>query len=112
MPVADEILAALALTPAEVPALAPKARNALLTYLLRWGHYESARRCRQQLLAAHSHRVASRPATLDELSAIKGIGPHKLEQYGQAVLAILGVEQPPPAEDRSSQHPPSLASEE
>ena len=29
------------------------------------------------------------PANLEELDAIKGIGPAKLEQYGQSVLAIV-----------------------
>jgi superfamily II DNA helicase RecQ len=33
--------------------------------------------------------AASRPATPDELIAIKGIGPRKLEQYGPAVLTIV-----------------------
>ncbi len=33
--------------------------------------------------------AASRPASLEELDAIKGIGPAKLEQYGQSVLAIV-----------------------
>jgi ATP-dependent DNA helicase RecQ len=33
--------------------------------------------------------AACQPATLGELAAIKGIGPHKMEQYGQVVLAII-----------------------
>ena len=33
--------------------------------------------------------VASRPATLTELSRVRGIGPAKLEQYGQEVLAVV-----------------------
>jgi ATP-dependent DNA helicase RecQ len=37
--------------------------------------------------------AALRPADLDELAAIKGIGPSKLEKYGQEVLRIVkGVE--------------------
>jgi superfamily II DNA helicase RecQ len=32
--------------------------------------------------------AAARPQTLDELQAVKGVGPKKLEQYGQAVLDI------------------------
>jgi ATP-dependent DNA helicase RecQ len=32
--------------------------------------------------------AAARPQTLDELQAVKGVGPRKLEQYGQAVLAV------------------------
>jgi ATP-dependent DNA helicase RecQ len=33
--------------------------------------------------------AASRPASHEELDAIRGIGPRKLEQYAQAVLAIV-----------------------
>ena len=38
--------------------------------------------------------AAHRPTTLDALVAIKGIGPRKLEQYGQAVLAIVASHEP------------------
>ena len=34
------------------------------------------------------------PKTLDELEQIKGIGPVKLERYGDAVLGVLRGEQP------------------
>jgi len=33
--------------------------------------------------------AASRPTTLDELLSIRGIGPRKLERYGQSVLEIV-----------------------
>ena len=33
--------------------------------------------------------AAARPATLGELGAVKGVGPKKLEQYGQAMLGII-----------------------
>ncbi len=33
----------------------------------------------------------TRPATLDEMAAINGIGPRKLEQFGQAFLAIVAA---------------------
>ncbi len=33
--------------------------------------------------------AALRPADLDELASIKGIGPSKLEKYGQEVLSIV-----------------------
>jgi ATP-dependent DNA helicase RecQ len=33
--------------------------------------------------------AAERPGSLDELAAIRGIGPRKLEQFGADVLAIL-----------------------
>jgi len=32
--------------------------------------------------------AAFRPRTLDELEGIEGIGPKKLEQYGEEILAI------------------------
>lgn len=38
--------------------------------------------------------AANHPTTLDELLAIKGIGPRKLEQHGQAVLAIVRGKDP------------------
>jgi ATP-dependent DNA helicase RecQ len=35
-------------------------------------------------------RIAkNRPTTLEQLNAIKGIGPRKLEQYGATVLAVI-----------------------
>ncbi|HET89529.1 MAG TPA: hypothetical protein ENN99_02145, partial [Chloroflexi bacterium] len=33
--------------------------------------------------------AAHRPVTLDVLSGVKGVGPRKLEQYGEAVLALV-----------------------
>lgn len=33
--------------------------------------------------------AARQPTTPEELLGIKGIGPHKLEQYGQAVLSVV-----------------------
>lgn len=54
----EEILASLALTPAEVPDLPAKTRASLIAYLLRWEHYDIARRCLQQLLVTHSQMVS------------------------------------------------------
>jgi hypothetical protein len=36
--------------------------------------------------------AAARPQTLEELEAVKGVGPKKLQQYGQAVLDITREE--------------------
>jgi ATP-dependent DNA helicase RecQ len=58
MPMPDDILASLQLTPADVPDLPAKARTTLIAYLLRWEHYDAACRCLQQLLATHSHLVS------------------------------------------------------
>ena len=41
--------------------------------------------------------ATQRPTSLDELLAIKGIGPAKLEAYGKAVLAIVKGQDHPPA---------------
>lgn len=38
--------------------------------------------------------AARRPQTLDELAAVKGIGPKKLERYGAAILAMTQAAQP------------------
>jgi ATP-dependent DNA helicase RecQ len=38
--------------------------------------------------------ATSRPTSLGELAAIKGIGPRKLEQYGSAVLGIVNGDEP------------------
>jgi ATP-dependent DNA helicase RecQ len=35
--------------------------------------------------------AAQHPATLEELSGIRGVGTSKLERYGQAVLGVLGM---------------------
>ena len=41
------------------------------------------------------HEIASRrPQTMDELAAIKGVGPKKLQQYGPAILAMTQAAQP------------------
>jgi superfamily II DNA helicase RecQ len=40
--------------------------------------------------------AASRPTSLGELAAIQGIGPRKLEQYGPAVLDIVGRQESRP----------------
>jgi ATP-dependent DNA helicase RecQ len=53
-----DILTTLNLVPADVPGLPAKARNALIAYLLRWGHNGIARRCLQQMLPTHSQHVS------------------------------------------------------
>jgi hypothetical protein len=40
-----------------------------------------------------------RPRTLAELAGVKGVGPAKLQQYGQAVLDVLVGGDPPPPGD-------------
>jgi len=54
----EDILASLTLTPADAPDLPAKVRTSLIAYLLRWEHYDAARRCLQQLLITHSQMVS------------------------------------------------------
>jgi superfamily II DNA helicase RecQ len=35
--------------------------------------------------------AASRPATLGELAGIRGVGPAKLERYGEELLAVVAT---------------------
>ena len=53
----EEPLSSLHLSPADVAALPAKTRNALIGYLLRWEHYQTARRCLEALLVTHGHLV-------------------------------------------------------
>ncbi len=46
------------MTPADVPDLPAKTRTSLIAYLLRWEHYDAARRCLQQLLVTHSQMLS------------------------------------------------------
>ena len=46
MPMSDDIFDALGLTPSDVPSLPTQARRRLTAYLLRWGHFDAARRSR------------------------------------------------------------------
>jgi ATP-dependent DNA helicase RecQ len=51
-------------------------------------------------------RIATTPpVSLDELRAIKGIGPRKLEQYGQAILDVVGDRNPTQTGESPSNRP-------
>jgi ATP-dependent DNA helicase RecQ len=67
--------------------------------LREWRRREAARRSVPAYVVLHDRTLASlaaaRPSTLDALSAIPGIGPAKLEAYGQDLLALLGAEGAP-----------------
>jgi ATP-dependent DNA helicase RecQ len=54
----DDVLSALDLIPSDVPSLPTTARRKLTAYLLRWGHFDAARRCLRQLLVTHYHQVS------------------------------------------------------
>jgi ATP-dependent DNA helicase RecQ len=66
---------------------------ALLGALRRWRREESARRGVPAYVVLHDRTLetlaAAKPASLDALSAIPGIGPAKLAAYGPALLSLL-----------------------
>jgi ribonuclease D len=98
--------------PPAAPSLAELDPN-LLETLRRW-RSEQARAQQLPPYIIFSNKVleaiaAQRPTTLAGLAAINGVGPAKLEQYGQAVLAITNGEAgEPPAEVQTP--PPPVAS--
>ena len=64
--------------------------------LREWRRLEAARRSVPAYVVLHDRTLAAlaaaRPATLDALSEIPGIGPAKLEAYGKDLLALLGAQ--------------------
>ncbi len=62
--------------------------------LREWRRREAARRSVPAYVVLHDRTLAAlaafRPATLEALSAIPGIGPAKLEAYGKELLSLLG----------------------
>jgi len=79
--------AAAATEPAE------HADPARIEALREWRRAEAARRAVPAFVILHDRTLAAvavaRPATLSALAAIPGIGPAKLEAYGQAILELL-----------------------
>jgi len=69
---------------------------ALIGRLRLWRREEAARRGVPAYVVLHDRTLESvagfRPATLDELSEVPGIGPAKLAAYGRALLAILSAQ--------------------
>ncbi len=67
----------------------------LVGALRRWRTEEAARRGVPAYVVLHDATLesvaATRPATLDELSEVSGIGPTKLAAYGNAILKILAA---------------------
>ncbi len=64
--------------------------------LREWRRLEAARRAVPAYVVLHDKTLAAlaaaRPATLDALSEIPGIGPAKLEAYGKDLLALMAAE--------------------
>ena len=77
-------------------AAGASADPASIEALREWRRQEAARRSVPAYVVLHDRTLAalaaSRPATLDALSEIPGIGPAKLEAYGKDLLALLGAE--------------------
>jgi len=67
-----------------------------LEALKEWRRLEAARRSVPAYVVFHDRTLAAlaaaRPATLDALSEIPGIGPAKLAAYGKELLALFGSE--------------------
>jgi len=72
---------------------AAHADPARIEALREWRRAEAARRAVPAFVILHDRTLAAvavaRPATLSALAAIPGIGPAKLEAYGQAILELL-----------------------
>jgi len=80
-----------------IVAGAPESADPRHVELLReWRRKEAARRAVPAYVVFHDRTLvalaAARPATLDDLSAIPGIGPAKLEAYGEDLLALFASE--------------------
>jgi ATP-dependent DNA helicase RecQ len=58
VPLAEDPLSGLGLSPADVCALPDASRKSLIAYLLRWEHFHTARVCLESLLVTHSHLVS------------------------------------------------------
>jgi superfamily II DNA helicase RecQ len=83
-------------TPVEKHGPAPKPDPAVFERLRSW-RLAAAQQEGQKAFyifpnATLERIAAARPQTLEELEAVKGVGPKKLEQYGQAVLDITREE--------------------
>jgi ATP-dependent DNA helicase RecQ len=84
---------------ASKPIAADAARSAdpeRIETLREWRRREAARRAVPAYVVLHDRTLvalaAARPATLDALSEIPGIGPAKLEAYGSDLLALFAPE--------------------
>ena len=76
----------------------PRAADAGSIEALReWRRLEASRRAVPAYVVLHDRTLlalaAARPASLDALSEIPGIGPAKLEAYGRDLLALLAAEE-------------------
>jgi hypothetical protein len=76
------------------PAAGGEAYDPALFGRLRAWRHEAARQAGQKAFyvfpdATLKRIAAARPQTLEDLAAIKGVGPRKLEQYGQDVLDTI-----------------------
>jgi ATP-dependent DNA helicase RecQ len=79
--------------------------EALYAQLVRW-RTETARAMDQPPYAVLNNKTlkaiaAGRPSTLEEIAAIKGLGPAKLTRYARSLLAIVAGREPPLPEQDS-----------
>ena len=78
----------------KVQAPGGPADSARVEALREWRRLEAARRAVPAYVVLHDRTLralaAARPATLDALAEIPGIGPAKLEAYGRDLIALFG----------------------
>jgi ATP-dependent DNA helicase RecQ len=83
--------------PSKTSAAAGPADPARIEALREWRRREASRRSVPAYVVLHDRTLealaAARPATIGALSAIPGIGPAKLEAYGQDLLALFRAEE-------------------
>ena len=76
----------------------PVVDDALLTRLRDWRRETAKQLGRPPYIVAHDSLLktihAAQPRSIDELAALPGIGPKKLEAYGEAILAIVAAREP------------------
>ena len=67
------------------------ADDALFAALRDWRKHVAAGKPAYTVLSDRTlHDIAvARPASLDELAAVKGVGPAKLQQYGAGLLSVV-----------------------
>jgi len=79
-----------------VPATPLFPDTALLEALKEWRRKEAARRSVPAYVVLHDSTLArlalGKPATLEELAQVPGIGPAKLNAYGKALVSLLAAD--------------------
>jgi ATP-dependent DNA helicase RecQ len=79
--------------PAERPAETQPADAAVVEALRHWRREEASRRSVAAFVILHDRTLVdiarSSPRSRTELGAVKGVGPSKLAEYGDAILSVV-----------------------